>query len=86
MQLPQSQTLLQGLISSLEMFVAKVLIKSDRNLMFTMVFQYLWEVRTCLSFLLWGKTSSSPVIVAQKLLGVDGVAEIQKVSIQLIVT
>lgn len=66
----------KALSSSLEMFVAKVLVKSDRNPMFLMVFQYLWEVRTCPLFLLWWKTSSSPVAVTQELLGVDGVAEI----------
>lgn len=31
LQLPQSQTLLQGLSSNLEMFVAKILIKNDRK-------------------------------------------------------
>lgn len=55
LQLPQSQTLLQGLSSSLDMFVAKVLIKNDRNLVFIMVFGYLREVRTSPSFLLWWK-------------------------------
>lgn len=64
------------LSSSLEMFVAKVLIKNDRNLTFIMVFGYVRDVRTSPSFLLWWKTSSFPVAVAQKLLVIDGVAQI----------
>lgn len=39
--------------------------------MFIMVFGYLRDVRTSPLFLLWWKTSSFLVVVAQKLLGVD---------------